>query len=61
VASRLRAGEAGDGEPIAASATLDEALSRMMAIGVDRLAVRDAAGQPLGVLHLEDFPLRTTP
>ena len=61
VASRLRPGEVAEGEPIAASAKLDDALSRMMALGADRLPVRDDAGQPLGAVRLQDFPRRTTP
>jgi osmoprotectant transport system ATP-binding protein len=60
VASRLRPGEVAEGEPIAASAKLDDALSRMMALGADRLPVRDDAGQPLGAVRLQDFPQRTT-
>jgi osmoprotectant transport system ATP-binding protein len=60
VASRLSPGEA-EGEPIAASANLSEALSRMMAAGVDSLPVRGEAGEPLGVVRLRDFPRPAAP
>jgi len=56
VANRLRAGEAAEGETIDASAPLGEALSRMMARGVDRLAVSDGDGKAIGAIHLADFP-----
>jgi len=56
VASRLRVGEPAEGEPIAATAPLSEALSRMMARGVDRLAVSDDQGQRIGAVDLGDFP-----
>jgi osmoprotectant transport system ATP-binding protein len=58
VASRLRAGETAPGEPIAASATLRQALSSMIGIGRDRLAVVDGEGKPLGAIHLTDLPRR---
>ncbi|HXZ00200.1 MAG TPA: ABC transporter ATP-binding protein [Stellaceae bacterium] len=55
VASRLRAGASVPGEPIAAGASLRQALSRMVAEGCDRLAVADAEGHPLGAVHLADL------
>ena len=55
VASRVRTGEAASGEPIAASASLRQALSRMIAQGTDRLAVVDSRGRRLGVLTLADL------
>jgi osmoprotectant transport system ATP-binding protein len=55
VASRLRKGEAAPGEPIAASASLRQALSQMIARGTDRLAVVDSSGRRLGVLTLADL------
>ncbi|HEX2114608.1 MAG TPA: ABC transporter ATP-binding protein [Alphaproteobacteria bacterium] len=54
VANRVRDGDA-PGEPIAASASLRQALSRMIAQGTDRLAVVDADGRRLGVLMLADL------
>jgi osmoprotectant transport system ATP-binding protein len=54
VASRVREGEA-PGEPITASASLRQALSRMIAQGTDRLAVVDSRGRRLGVLTLADL------
>lgn len=58
VAAHLREGEAAPGEPIAASASLRQALSQMVSRGTDRLAVADDAGRPLGVVHLADLPRR---
>jgi osmoprotectant transport system ATP-binding protein len=55
VASRCRAGETAPGEPIAAAASLRQALSRMVAEGRDRLPVADAEGHPTGVIHLADM------
>jgi osmoprotectant transport system ATP-binding protein len=55
VAERLRAEERGDGEPIAATAPLREALALMIARGVGRLPVNDAAGHPVGAVLLEDL------
>ncbi len=58
VASRARRGESAAGDPIAAAATLRQALSQMIARGTDRLAVADAEGNPVGVLHLADLVRR---
>jgi osmoprotectant transport system ATP-binding protein len=55
VASRLREGETAPGEPIAASASLRQALSEMIAQGTDRLAVVDDRGRRLGALVLSDL------
>ena len=57
VAERLRAGEtlAATGPPLAADASLREALSIFIERQTDRLPVTDAAGQPLGVLHFADL------
>jgi osmoprotectant transport system ATP-binding protein len=55
VASRVRAGETAPGEAIAATASLRQALSQMIAQGTDRLGVVDAAGRQLGVLKLADL------
>jgi osmoprotectant transport system ATP-binding protein len=55
VASRCLAGETAPGEPIAAAASLRQALSRMVAEGRDRLPVADAEGRPAGVIHLADM------
>ena len=58
VTSRLRAGETVPGEPIAASASLREALSRMVMQGTDRLGVVDSDGRPLGAVYLADLARR---
>jgi osmoprotectant transport system ATP-binding protein len=58
VAERVRAGEAAPGAPIAASATLREALSQMVSRGADRLAVVDEDGRPAGSIHLADLTHR---
>ena len=55
VASRLRPGETAPGEPIAATASLRQALSRMVAEGSDRLPVAGPAGETEGVIHLADL------
>ena len=55
VASRLRAGETAPGAPIAAAASLRQALSRMAAEGRDRLAVVASDGRPAGAIHLADL------
>jgi osmoprotectant transport system ATP-binding protein len=54
VAARLRPGESAPGEPIAAAASLRQALSQMIARGTDRLAVSDGV-QSLGAIHLADL------
>jgi osmoprotectant transport system ATP-binding protein len=55
VASRARGGETAPGTPIAAGASLRQALSRMVAEGTDRLAVEAADGRPTGAIHLADL------
>ncbi|AIR86924.1 ATP-binding protein [Pantoea sp. BL1] len=50
-----RRGEWLDGEPIAASLTLREALSQFIARRTDKLPVIDQHQQPLGVLHFSDL------
>jgi len=57
VAERLRPVEAGSGtgEPIAATASLREALSRMIAQRADSLPVQDAEGTLLGAVLLQDL------
>jgi osmoprotectant transport system ATP-binding protein len=55
VAERLRAGERADGEPLAATLSLREALSQFVAQHTDRLPVVDAAGRPLGAIHFSDL------
>ncbi len=55
VERRMRPGEPAPGPPLAAGASLREALSRMVAEGCDRLAVVDAEGRPLGAIHLADL------
>lgn len=58
VASRMHPGENAPGEPIAAAATLRQALSQMIARGTDRLPVADGAARRLGALHLADLVRR---
>jgi osmoprotectant transport system ATP-binding protein len=55
VAARLRRGEIPPGPTIAVTATLRQALSRMIAEHTDRLAVTDTDGRPIGALHLQDI------
>ncbi len=58
VAQRLRPGEAAPGPPIAASATLRQALSAMIVRHEDRIGVADAEGRPVGTLYLADIVRR---
>jgi osmoprotectant transport system ATP-binding protein len=58
VANRLRRGAAPPGQAIPATASLRQALSRMITEGSDRLAVSDAEGRPIGALHLADLVRR---
>jgi osmoprotectant transport system ATP-binding protein len=58
VVSRMRPGAPDDGAGIAAEASLRQALSAMLAQGVDRLAVTDGAGVRIGALHLADLVRR---
>jgi osmoprotectant transport system ATP-binding protein len=55
VAERLRPGEDAEGEPIAAEATLRDALAAMMARHTDRLPVADGEGRRLGAIALADL------
>jgi len=55
VASRARAGERAEGEPLDGAASLREALSAFVARRVDRLPVVDADGRSLGVLRFDDL------
>jgi len=55
VASRVRPPQLAAGEPIAASATLREALSAFVARRVSSLPVIDAQGQLLGDVHFADL------
>jgi osmoprotectant transport system ATP-binding protein len=58
VTQHMRAGTDREGEPIAADATLHQALSQMVSQGVDRLAVVDGEGRVIGTLHLADIVRR---
>jgi osmoprotectant transport system ATP-binding protein len=58
VGSRARRGAAPPKPAIAETASLRQALSRMIAEGSDRLAVTDAGGRPIGALHLADIVRR---
>ena len=55
VAERMRAGAPADGEAIAASLSLRDALSLFVTRRTDRLPVADAAGRPLGAIHMADL------
>ncbi|MBK5207622.1 MAG: CBS domain-containing protein, partial [Polaromonas sp.] len=55
VATRLRAGESADGEPVLASLSLRDALSVFLSRRVDRLPVVDSDGEPLGVINFHDL------
>ena len=55
VAERMRPGEAAEGVPIVADASLAEALGQMTARRCDRLPVADAGGRVLGALLLADL------
>jgi osmoprotectant transport system ATP-binding protein len=55
VRSRVRRGESTEGVPIFEAATLREALSAFVARRVDRLAVSDEEGRPIGSLHFVDL------
>jgi osmoprotectant transport system ATP-binding protein len=57
VAERVRAGEAADGEPLADTMTLRDALSQFVLRRAERLPVADASGRPLGALHFSDLLL----
>ncbi len=57
VAERVRAGETADGEPLADTMTLRDALSQFVLRRAERLPVADASGRPLGALHFSDLLL----
>ncbi|HYM02673.1 MAG TPA: ABC transporter ATP-binding protein, partial [Stellaceae bacterium] len=58
VAERTRRDGTAAGEPIAANASLREALSRMIERGSDSLPVEDGEGRSVGVIHLADIVRR---
>jgi osmoprotectant transport system ATP-binding protein len=55
VSERMRLGEGAEGEPVAADASLAEALGEMTARRTDRLPVADAAGKVVGAIALADL------
>ncbi len=55
VGERLHPGEAADGEPLPASASLRDALAAMTARHTVRLPVVDTAGRPIGAITLADL------
>jgi osmoprotectant transport system ATP-binding protein len=55
VAERVRPGDGAAGEPIAAGASLRDALAAMTARRTDTLPVINDAGQPAGVITLADL------
>ena len=58
VENRMRRGAGPAAPTIATTASLRQALSRMIAAGSDRLAVTDGDGRPVGALHLADIVRR---
>ncbi len=61
VAECVRAGEQAQGESVAATMNLRDALSQFVERRTDRLPVADASGQPLGVIHFGDLLLPRGP
>jgi osmoprotectant transport system ATP-binding protein len=55
VSHYMRRGEPAEGEPIADTISLREALSTFVARRVDTLPVVDAQGRPVGTLHFADL------
>jgi osmoprotectant transport system ATP-binding protein len=55
VAERLRAGEQAEGPALAPDASLRDALSQFVALGVTRLPVADASGRSVGTIHFADL------
>jgi osmoprotectant transport system ATP-binding protein len=55
VAERVHTGEYAEGEPLADTLSLRDALSQFVMRRVERLPVADAAGRPLGALHFSDL------
>ena len=55
VAERVRSGDGAAGEPIAAGASLRDALAAMTARHTDRLPVIDDSGRPAGIITLADL------
>jgi osmoprotectant transport system ATP-binding protein len=55
VGERIRPGETAEGDPIAADASLRDALSVMTARGVSMLPVADEAGEVVGTIALADL------
>jgi len=59
VAARMRAGEPAEGEALAATLSLRDALSAFVVRHTDRLPVADAEGRPLGAIHFSDLLRRS--
>jgi osmoprotectant transport system ATP-binding protein len=55
IAERLRSGETAAGEPLAADASLRDALAAMTERHTDRLPVVDAGGRAIGIITLADL------
>ncbi|HEY4470167.1 MAG TPA: ABC transporter ATP-binding protein [Stellaceae bacterium] len=55
IAERLRPGETAPGVPLAAEATLRDALAAMTERHTDRLPVADASGRAIGIITLADL------
>jgi osmoprotectant transport system ATP-binding protein len=61
VAERVRAGEQADGEPVADTLSLRDALSQFVVRRTERLPVADASGRPLGAIRFSDLLLPRAP
>ncbi len=61
VAECVRTAEHAEGEPLAATMNLRDALSQFLVRRTERLPVVDAQGRPLGVIHFSDLLLPRTP
>jgi osmoprotectant transport system ATP-binding protein len=57
VAECVRAGETAQGEPVAATLSLRDALSQFVERRTERLPVADASGRLLGAIHFSDLLL----
>jgi len=55
VGAHVRAGEQADGEPLADTSSLRDALSQFVVRRAERLPVADASGRRLGAIHFSDL------
>ncbi len=61
VAERVRVGECAEGEPVAATMNLRDALSQFVVRRTERMPVVDASGRPIGAIHFSDLLLPRAP